>query len=251
MREYKQKTKVLGIPVIGYKDGIFPEVELRKWQLVENILMAATRSMKNCIFEEGAWNVRKEPDDTYSVSLKNDAARAVPSISGVIRGVYFSGGPSVSWMGLQPNKKHYLYLSTVRGTRLDPKAIRTYSAILRKTGRDIMPIAILDLTGESPKLDKHPESKVYSDSMAAPGMMLRPEMTDFKSAGNDGFLISSQRKIAFIQVSRMYAGDLNGKMGDIAVGYYGIDESVESDRQAILYNSGDSGIPLRALVFCE
>lgn len=250
-REYKQRTKILGIPVVGHKDGIYPEVELRKWQLVENFLLAASRSLRNCIFEEGAWGIKEEADDTFTVMLSNNASMAAPSVSGVIKGTYFCGGPTVSWVGLQAKKRHFLYLNITRETRLNPKSIRAYSSDMKATGWDSMTMGILDLTGEKPVLDKHPEGKVYADSMAAPGRMLHPEIVDFRSEGKKGFLVSSQRKIAFVQVSRMYAGSWDGILGDVAVGYYGPDESVENGQQAIVYNSGDSGIPLRAIIFCQ
>lgn len=249
-REYKQRTKILGIPVVGHKDGIYPEVELRKWQLVENFLLAASRSLRNCIFEEGAWGVKKE-DGTFTVTLSNNASMAAPSVSGVIKGTYFCGGPTVSWTGLQTGKRHFLYLNITRETRLNPKSIRTYSSDMRVMGWDSMPMGILDLTGSDPVVDKHPEGKVYADSMAAPGRMLRPEVVDFKSEGRKGVPVSAQRKIAFVQVSRMYAGIWDGVLGDVAVGYHGVDELVENNQQAIVYNCGDSGIPLRAIIFCQ
>jgi len=250
-RTYKHKTRVLGIPVHGFKDGIYPEVEMRKWQLVENILLAATRSIRNCIFEEGSWEVKKDSTGAFSVMLKNNASNKMPSVSGVMKGVYFCGGASVVWPDLQKGQRHYLYLSPMREARVNPRAIRTYSTALKKTGRDRMPLAVLDLTEDEPKLDKHPEGKVYADSMTAPGRMLHPVVVDFRSEGRKGSLLSVQRKIDFVQVSRIYDGDWDKVLGEVAIGYHGADDVVEKDYQAVVYNSGDSGVLLRAVVFCQ
>lgn len=246
-RTYKQKTRSLGIPVHGYKDGIFPEVEMRKWQLVENLLLAATRSVRNCIFDEGTWTIRKI-DDTFRVGLGVDSSTAGPAISGVMKGIYFEVGPSIVWKDLKANEKHYLYLAPTSETRFNPRAVRHYARPRRMGLRDEMLVGILD--GQTGELEKNPEGKVYSDSMTAPGMMLQPIVIDFESAGTEGFMVNTTRRIAFIQVSRVYKGEMTGSVGDVAVGYYGTDEAVEKSTHAVIYNSGDTGIPMRALVFC-
>ena len=50
--KYKQATKYLGIPVPGWQDGIWPDLEMMKWQMVENMLMASMRGSVNSIFRE-------------------------------------------------------------------------------------------------------------------------------------------------------------------------------------------------------
>ena len=244
---YKQKTKSLGIPVLGYKDGISPEVELRKWQLVENLLLAATRSFRNCIFQEGIWSVR-DLGEEYRVGLAADSINLKPSISGVMKGVYFEGGPSIVWDGLSKNTRSYLYIAPKKETRFNPRAIRSYSREATMGLREEMLVAIFD--GTTGQIEKYPQGKVYSESLSAPGAMLHPVTVDFESGGKNGFEINMTRRISFVQVSRIHAGNFNGTVGELSIGYFGQDENVEKVTQTIVYNTGDEGIPMRALVFC-
>lgn len=246
-RNYKQRTKTLGIPVIGYKDGIFPEVELRKWQLVENLLLAGIRSVRNCIFQEGMWTVRRI-DDTFQVGLGIDVSATGPAISGVSKGVYFEVGNSIVWKDLKAGATHYLYIAPTRETRFNPQAVRHYARGTRMGLRDEMLLAVLD--GKTGKLEKHPEGKAYAESMAAPGTMLHPVVIDFESAGAEGFMVNTTRRIAYVEASRVYTGELAGSVGDVIVGYHGTDNSVEKTTQAVIYNTGDSGLPMRAIIFC-
>jgi hypothetical protein len=244
---YKQKTRLLGIPVLGYKDGISPEIEMRKWQLVENLLMAATRSLRNCIFEEGVWTILNA-GGKFNVTLGADAIKLKPSISGVMKGIYFAGGPTIQWEGLEPGKRHFLYLAPRRGTRLNPQDIRHYSRLERGGLRGETLVAVFD--SKTGKLDKHPSGKVYAESMSGPGEMLKPVSIEFESAGEKGFVATATRKIVSVQVSRLHTGDWAGKTGEVAIGYYGKDPDVEDENQAIIYNDGDTGILLNAVMFC-
>jgi hypothetical protein len=248
-RSYKHRTKVLGIPVQGLKDGIYPEVEMRKWQLIENIMLAATRSIRNCVFSEGAWRVRKDGDHACAVGLTVNAAKSTPGVTGVMKGIYFCS-KSVHWSGLEKGRKHFLYLSISRETRLNPTAIRSYSRHRKAATKDAMLMAVVDLTGDKPALNKHPDGKIYAESMTAPGSCLHPVVVDFESGGKEGFLLETKRKISFIQVSRLYPGEWKGKMGEVAIGYHGMDDSVEKVTEAVVYNDGDTGVPLRAIIFC-
>ena len=42
-KQYKLRTPRLGLPVPGYKAHIWPEIEMMRWQIVENLLLAGPR----------------------------------------------------------------------------------------------------------------------------------------------------------------------------------------------------------------
>jgi hypothetical protein len=176
------------------------------------------------------------------------AVTAEPSVSGVMKGTYFRGGRTIKWEGLQLGKKHFLYLAQKRETKFNPKAFRIYSRLTRSGIKSDMLMAVFD--GTTGEIEKHPEGKIYAETMTASSSMLSPVIVDFKTGGLKGFVANVQRKISFIQVSRLYDGDMSGEQGEVAIGYYGKDEVVESSTQAIIYNKGDVGISMRALIFC-
>jgi hypothetical protein len=103
--QYKQATKHFGIPVPGWKDGIWPELELLKWQMVENMLMAAMRGNVNAVFREGNIQLRKESDGKYAVLLT--ATGNEPSVQGAVGGAYFNPNQSVIWSGLEEGLSYY------------------------------------------------------------------------------------------------------------------------------------------------
>ena len=50
---YKQKTPHLGIPVVGNRDRISPDVEMRKYTIIENMLIAGTQGLTEVVFDDG------------------------------------------------------------------------------------------------------------------------------------------------------------------------------------------------------
>ena len=59
MRGYKRQTQHFGIPVPG-KEKLRSEVEMLKYQIIENQLLAASKGMKCAVFEEGQYTVQKQ-----------------------------------------------------------------------------------------------------------------------------------------------------------------------------------------------
>ena len=75
------------------------------------------------------------------------------------------------------------------------------------------------------------------------------EVLDFKSFGKKGGLKSVESgKVNFVQVQRRVVGQIHGQVGELAIGYYGQDPKVDMPSEFAVYNSGNDGIPLRALV---
>ena len=247
MRNYKKRTKRLGIPVVGEKDGIFPEVEMRKWQLVENILMAVLGDARSYLFAEGDFSLKKQTDGTFSAILKAVKA-GTPSASGVISGAFFEAPKIVRWDGLVSGGVHYLYIHNTRKTRSDPASVRVSSSRFSRDGRGRILMGVVNLTGDEVSLDRHPDKKRYSSSLSVPGMALSPKVIDFETEGEKGTTLEAGGKIAFAQV----CGHRNSSpLGEIEIGYYGIDENVLLKNQIIVYNKGDAGLRARAMIFCE
>ena len=247
---YKQRTKLLGIPVVGDGDGIWPEVEMKKWQIVENILVASMRGIKNCLFEEGDLVLERLSEEQYAVVLRATGLSA--SAKGVVSGFFFNAPSTVRWQPLTPGRKYYIYFSSMPKTYLNPSLVRTVVSHHPLTGRSMLLMAIADLRGPKHMLDAHPDGKVYSSSMSAPAMTFTPKVVDFPTGGEKGVLLSAGGKVCFVQVcQRKTDGRDFGVVGEVSVGYFGSDANVEKPNQAMVYNNGETNVPARALIFCE
>ena len=130
---YKQKTAYLGIPVVGFDDHIEPETELRKYQIIENMLIAGTQGVKCCVFDDGDYRIERQADGQYEVTLS--ATGGSPSASGMVGGAYFFTTDQLKWSDLKAGEMHYLSLTGSYKTFANPSRVRTVSSIpLRSTG---------------------------------------------------------------------------------------------------------------------
>jgi hypothetical protein len=163
MKSYNQKTRYLGIPVVGYGNTIIPEVELRKYQIIENMLLAGTQGVRNVVFDDGSYRLEKESDGMFLVSLS--ATGASPSAEGMANGIYFKAPPQVVWGGLAAGFQHFLYLTTSVKTYADHEEVRAVSSIHPLENGLLM--ASAELRGAGPvSLDTYPDGKVYSADVA-------------------------------------------------------------------------------------
>ncbi len=248
--QYKQRTKLLGIPVPGDNDHIWPEVEMKKWQIVENILVAAMRGLRNCLFEEGDLSLECGTSGDYVVVLR--ATGRSSSAKGVVSGFFFNAPRTIRWEPLKPGRQYYLYLSSMPKTYLDPTQVRTVVSTHRLTGRSMLPMAVADLRGDDYSLNTQPDGKVYSTSLSAPVAIFTPRVIEFRTGGEKGILLSTGGKVSFVQVSQMRIdGEDTEAMGEVSIGYYGSDANVERAEQFMVYNNGEGGVPAKALIFCE
>lgn len=281
---YKQRTRVLGIPVPGYQDKIWPEVELKKYQLIENMLLAAMKGIENCLFEEGDMRLNKQEDGKFSVVLH--PVGITRSAVGILGGVYFTAPPSVEWNDLEAGKIYYLYLTKTPKTLTDPTSVRTFTAEYSKDVKGTILMGIADLKSDPPTLERYPDDKLYTSDLAehlldvhnphgdaitqneltianklileseaevvigdvtVPAATLMPKVVDFVSGGKGGTLISASANVIFVQTCRLSGSE--GNLGEVSVGYYEKDEKVSNGRSFVVYNTGDSGISMRAIVF--
>lgn len=162
--QYKQATKYFGIPVPGWDDGIWPEVEMLKWQMVENMLMAAMRGNVNAVFREGDLRMQQEKDGTYTVRLS--ATGNEPSVQGAVGGAFFDAPSSIAWKGLPVGKSYYLYVKGSSNTFQDPSDIVPVASANRLTTKFATLIAVVDLVADKPTVDRNPPGKVNARDLA-------------------------------------------------------------------------------------
>lgn len=283
-KTYKQRTKVLGIPVVGYGDRVWPEVELKKYQLLENMLLAAMKGIDNCLFEEGDMVLNKLEGGTFSVTLH--PIGVTRSAVGILGGTYFSAPPSVEWNNLDVGKIYYLYLTKTAKTLVDPTSIRTFTSEYAKEVRGTILMGIVDLKNDPPSLERYPDDKLYTSDLAehlldaqnphgdsisqdeltiskklnldvtaevqigevsVPVAALVPKIIDFETCGVGGVTLSTSRRVAFVQVCRLSGSQ--GDLGEVSIGYYEKDEKVINEESFVVYNTGNSGISMRAIIF--
>jgi hypothetical protein len=159
---YRQKTPHFNIPVVGFGDRISPDQELRKYTIIENMLIAGTQGLTEVVFDDGDYHLDKD-GESYTVNVR--AGGTYPSIHGIVGGFYFRAPPKVVWSGLKPNRLYYLY---IRGTvsmphqNSDVRAVSSTYAL----GKGALLVAMVDLREETPFVESNPDGKVYSQDVA-------------------------------------------------------------------------------------
>ena len=293
--KYKQRTEHLGIPVVGKGDGIYPDVELRKYTIIENMLIAGTQGLKEVVFDDGSY-VMEMDGDTYTVKAR--AAAPTPSIHGMVSGFYFKCASVVKWEGLKKGYSYFLYVKATPDTPHKSSSVRMVSSTVR-IGSGALLVATVDLREEVPELEVYPDGKVYSQDVARHvadttnphgRRMTQSELevmdrlslgkdavieiggedvesgdmalalaslvgrkvivANFDSGGPDGILVKVEGRVVSALVSRRCSGRIEKLVGEIGVGYFQEDEAVDSEEEFMVYNTGEDGVPLRALITC-
>ena len=292
---YKQKTPHLGIPVVGNRDRIMPDVEMRKYTIIENMLIAGTQGLGEVVFDDGSYSLEKN-GDKYAVTVR--AGGTYPSMHGIVGGFYFKAAAKVAWENLAPGHAHFLYVKGTPQTPHDHSSVRLASSTVR-LGKGSLLMASVDLREETPEIDTNLDGKVYSADVARhaadtsnphgvcfeqdelviakelrilAGALVEMEgsvfqgidfvnaaaalsgrkvqTVSFKSAGPAGAIVKAQGKVLMAQVQRCVEGSFDGEVGEVGVGYFGQDGSVDSESEFKVYNSGVENVPMRALVIC-
>jgi len=293
---YKHKTPHLGIPVVGHRDRIMPDVEMRKYTIIENMLIAGTQGLTEVVFDDGSYSLEEDGGE-YAVSVK--AGGTYPSMHGIVGGFYFKAASKVCWSGLRPDHAYYLYVKATPSTPHDHSSVRLAASTVL-LGKGSLLMAYVDLREEVPEVDTRPDGKVYSadvarhasDSVNPHGVRMeqdelvvtrdlaigagaavsvgdesfqgaefaaalnvlmgrRVEVVDFESGGEKGVLLKAGSTVRFAQAQERGAPGRDGPAaGGIGVGYYGDDETVDSESEFKVYNHGAEGLPMRALVIC-
>lgn len=293
MSTYGKKTKHFEIPVLAYKDRIDPEVEMRKYTIIENMLIAGTYGLSEVVFDDGSYVVDQE-GDTFTVRLT--AGGSFPSAKGLVGGFYFHAPSEVKWEDLKKGFEYYLYIRATAKTPHMSESVRMVSSTRRLEGRALL-MAYINLRDEVAVLNTEPDGKVYSsdvarhasDSSNPHGMELvqetlrvtkrleltsdsviqigdtdmpvdvfaslaaevggrRVERVDFVSGGAVGVRLKSSGKVFGVQANRR--GPITESLGEVAFGYFGEDQNVDSDDECFVYNEDGEGIPMRAIIIC-
>lgn len=162
--QYSQATRYFRIPVPGWDNGIWPELEMLKWQMVENLLMAAMRGNINAIFREGDLRLRKESNGTYTAKLS--ATGNEPSCQGAVGGAYFDAPSSLEWSGLKEGQSYYLYVKGCDNTFQNAREVIPVASEVRLQTKYVTLVAKADLTMENPTVDRNPPGKVNARDLA-------------------------------------------------------------------------------------
>lgn len=233
--KYKQKTRRLGIPVVGYNDVIRPEMELKKYQIIESMLLAGLRGAVNAVFEEGDATIRKREDGSFSVLMSATGAR--PSCTGSVGGAYFEAPSSVSWEGLEEGRSYFLYLRGSQKTFEDPADVRTIAAERRLQDSVSVLIARVDLGGDKPSLDRYPDGKVNARDLAA--HVVDSENPHGESMVQDRLVV--KKRISIDPLAVFEIGSVNMEAGVLV-------EMMSKNRSAVLdfKTGGGEGVVLDA-----
>jgi len=286
-KRYRHRTKVLGIPVPGYNHPILPSVEMKKWQFIENLLIASMSGLKSCVFNEGVTTVEKNEDGTYKARLSSSKGGC--SISGLAGGRYFESRSVVEWDSLKSGYKYFLYMVTNVKTSEDPRRVRAVASSHKAPPSSVL-VAEVSLRDEEPVVNIEPYGKVSRRIMERHvalqenphgKTLLQEEMavkrlaiTESLEMDEGGPLnVEGLREASSMQwsVSRV---DSNGEAGVVIsvsgavrmasvsfeeepssgdavwVGYHGVDEKASKPDEVVIYNR-DSGVKLRVAVLCE
>ncbi len=160
---YKQKTDYLGIPVLGWGDRIHPDVEMRKWRIVENMLVAGTQGVKDCVFDDGDFIVEKDGEETFKVRLL--ATGATPAAHGLVDGFYFNVPSEIVWSGLRKGYPYFLYVVATHSLPYERSAVQTSKSESIDAEKGLL-MATVDLRETVLKVEPYPAGKVYSQDIA-------------------------------------------------------------------------------------
>ena len=303
---YKQCTKRLKIPVHGNGDPLSPPVEMQRFQIIENLLLAGTKGVRNCIFDDGLFDLSPDTGSTYAATLR--ATGHSPSAVGMVGGAYFEAPPIIAWTGLKKGSFYYLYLRGTSKTFEDFNDVNAVLSMHALEGDNLL-VGTADCRSDQPKLEPYPTDKLYVEDMirhigdtenphgqtllqdvlyvrqklalyspdgkpadievlvdgkpvtvpasAIPGAVAelagRKVLTvDFDTAGAAGRIIEMKDagKIVYVHVSRRSVGGIKGTLGETAIGYFGADPALHLANEFSFYNTGDVGLPMKALVYC-
>ena len=292
---YKKKTPHFGIPVAWYDDRIHPETEMRKYTIIENMLIAGVQGLTEVVFDDGNYILEADGEE-FVVRLL--AGGTCPSAKGVVDGCYFHAPTEIRWEGLKPNSLWYLYLRATPELPHQNWAVRC-AISQQPLGKGALLLASVDLREEIPVVNTNPDGKVYSadvarhssDTSSSHGRVLEQDelairtrlrllegssvqvgdvdlpldvfasmaadvagrrvvRMDMESAGPLGTIVKAPNKVFSVQVQRRVTGEFTGTLGEVGIGYFGEDDKVDSEDEFAIYNTGDEGIPVRALVIC-
>ena len=163
--QYKNKTSFFNIPVASKGEKISSKEERRKANIIENQLLAATRGVKCCVFEDGEYNAIQQGDGTYNIILSSVGFNK--ALEGMVNGGYVKSNSTVKWTGLKQGGMYYLYIKYTDKLYEDPEAFIATSFPKKKdlSVSSFLLLAVADLTKDKPYVNPNPDGKVYTQDI--------------------------------------------------------------------------------------
>jgi len=159
--QYGKITSHYKMPTYGVGDSIDPEIEFDKLQSIENQLLAGTKGIKCCVFEDGNYSLAKETDSEYRVLLTGTGRKK--AACGVVNGIYFEESSKIAWNNLKVGYVYYLYITPTAKLFKDKNSYRLFSSkVKRELTKTACLMAKVDLTDGKEEIDTKPFGKVSS-----------------------------------------------------------------------------------------
>ena len=157
MSSYSQKTNHYGIPVLGYGDRILPEVELKKWQFIENLFLACMRGESTAIFAEGNLSLEQRRDKKIYAVMREAGNGVI--CRGMSGGAYFNAIKPIEWGPLSIGSTYYLEVNANVHTFEDPSVFSVSYSTMSSPSEKVALVASVDMRGDVFKIDRYPPGK--------------------------------------------------------------------------------------------
>lgn len=163
---YRGQTEFYKIPYPVNGDKLSEQEELKRMNIIENQLLAATRGIRCCIFEDGEYHLVDNVDGTYTVMLAGYGSR--DAVEGIINSGYVWSKEPILWTGLKKNDRKYLYLKFTDKLYQDETAFEILSSgmLYPKESQFHLLMAVFDYRGDSLTLETNPDNKIYSNDIS-------------------------------------------------------------------------------------
>jgi hypothetical protein len=165
---YNKKTEFYGIPILCEGQSLSEKEETKKFNIIENQLLGATKGVMCCVFEEGSYHISKEDEKSFSVKLV-PTGKSV-ALEGIVRGGYCLSKEKIVWGDLKKGRVYHLYVMHNDKLYQDEYAFsvtKKEHTPWDKNLNNYLYLAKVDLTKEKPVIDSFPDGKVYANDIAS------------------------------------------------------------------------------------
>ena len=234
---YQGRTQFYGIPVPGKGEKISSAEEMRKANIIENQLIAGTKGILCCVFEDGEYTVELAEDgEKYNAHLFGTGDNK--ALIAIVNGGLVVASDSVTWEGLRPRRVYHLYVQWTEQLYADETAFvpQAYNTTRDPLVTTLLYLAKVDLTGDTPVIEREPDGKLYSGSIEyhvqddtnphgsvqwQEKMVILKELAFERGSGDDRVLvpvITERNAGEFQKITTVVDGDSAGLVGvDVAI----------------------------------
>jgi len=163
---YNRRTSFFGIPVPAPGDKIVSQEEMRKFRIIENQLLAASRGALCAIYEDGVYSCSVKDDGSYVVRCASYGGK--PSLLGVLNYGLAKSFSTIRWEGLFAGKKYYLYVNWSATLYEDETSfvVSISTSPVQQTDKNLL-MATVDLSNtQNIVIDSNPDGKLYVKDFA-------------------------------------------------------------------------------------